>query len=146
MISNDAGTPHARVAAAQHLGIVLYEVAPGRARVGMRVTGTMANLHGITHGGYLFLLADVAFAYACNSYGPVTVAQGAQITFLRPVPVGVEVTAEAVERARYGTNGIYDVTVRRVSGEVVAEFRGQSVTPIRGSTSTPRSTAGANHP
>ena len=136
------GTPPARDAAAQHLGIELHELAPGRARVGMRVTDTMANLHGITHGGYLFLLADVAFAYACNSYGPATLAQGAQITFLRPVPVGVELTAEAVERARYGANGIYDVTVRRSGGEVVAEFRGQSVTPVRRSPSVPQPTPG----
>ena len=117
---------YARDLACQALGIRLDEVGPGRARLRMWVASTMANGHGIAHGGYLFLLADAAFAYACNTYGPVTVAHSAQVTFLRPAVVHDELCADAVERARYGRNGIYDVTVRRADGEVVAEFRGQS--------------------
>lgn len=77
-------------------------------------------------GGYLFLLADVAFAYACNTRGATTVAQAAQVSFLRPAAAGDELVAEAVERSRFGANGIYDVTVRRADGKVIAEFRGQS--------------------
>jgi acyl-CoA thioesterase len=92
----------------------------------MRVAETMLNGHGIVHGGFVFLLADAAFAYACNTYGPVTVAQSAQVTFVQPAVVGDELIAEAVERARFGRNGIYDVTVSR-DGSIVAEFRGQSV-------------------
>ena len=115
--------------------IRLDEVTAGRARAHMRVTPAMANQHGITHGGYVFLLADTAFAYASNSRGPVTVAQAAQITFLRPVPVGAELVADAVQRSRVGTAGIYDVTVRLAGpdgdGAVVAEFRGQSATVAR---------------
>jgi acyl-CoA thioesterase len=91
----------------------------------------MLNGHGIAHGGYVFLLADTAFAYACNAYGPVTVAHGAQVTFLQPARAGEELIADAVERARYGRNGIYDVTVRRADGAAVAEFRGHSVTLAR---------------
>ena len=68
--------------AAKALGISIDEVTPGRATARMRVTGDMTNGHGIAHGGYIFLLADTAFAYACNSHGPVTVAQGCQISFL----------------------------------------------------------------
>ncbi|MFD9127743.1 hydroxyphenylacetyl-CoA thioesterase PaaI [Kitasatospora sp. NPDC059571] len=112
----------------QELGITLDEVSTGRARMGMRITAAMVNGHGIAHGGYLFLLADAAFSYACNSYGPVTVAQGAQVTFLAPAAVGDDLVAEAVERTRSGRQGIYDVSVRRTTGQVVAEFRGQSVT------------------
>ncbi len=111
----------------QALSIALLELGQGRATVRMRVLDSMLNGHRTAHGGYLFLLADAAFAVACNTYGPVTVAQGAQVTFLRPVEAGEELTAEAVERARFGRGGIYDVTVRRAGGEVVAEFRGQSV-------------------
>ncbi len=113
--------------ACRSLGIVLEEVATGRARLRMRISGNMLNGHGIAHGGYLFLLADAAFAYACNTHGPVTVAQSAQVTFLRPAADGDELVAEAVERVRYGRHGVYDVTVRRPAGEIVAEFRGQSV-------------------
>ncbi|MFD8477876.1 hydroxyphenylacetyl-CoA thioesterase PaaI [Kitasatospora sp. NPDC059673] len=108
-------------------GIVLDEVTGGRAVARMTVTAEMANAHGIGHGGYVFLLADAAFSYACNSYGPVALAQGAQVTFLAPARIGDELIAEAVERTRSGRQGVYDVTVRSVGGTVVAEFRGQSV-------------------
>ncbi|MEV4615910.1 hydroxyphenylacetyl-CoA thioesterase PaaI [Kitasatospora sp. NPDC049258] len=109
------------------LGITLGEVGPGRATVRLRLTGDMVNGHGIAHGGFLFLLADAAFSFACNTHGPVTVAQGAQVSFLRPAAAGDELTAEAVERVRAGRHGVYDVTVRKADGTVVAEFRGQSV-------------------
>lgn len=106
-------------------GVRLLDVGPGRAVVGLTVERRHVNGHGICHGGYLFLLADAAFAYACNSYGVSAVAAGGDITFLRPVPLGAELVAEAVERARSGRSGLYDVTVR--SGELaVAEFRGRS--------------------
>jgi acyl-CoA thioesterase len=114
--------------AAKALGISIDEVAPGRATARMRVTGDMTNGHGIAHGGYIFLLADTAFAYACNSYGPVTVAQACQVTFLRPAREGDELVAAAAERVRMGRNGIYDVSVRRADGEVLAELRGHSRT------------------
>lgn len=114
--------------ATRALGISIDEVAPGRARARMRVTGDMTNGHGIAHGGYIFLLADTAFAYACNSYGPVTVAQACQITFLRPAREGDELIAAAAERVRTGRNGIYDVSVCRAAGEVLAELRGHSRT------------------
>ncbi|SDC79394.1 hydroxyphenylacetyl-CoA thioesterase PaaI [Actinokineospora iranica] len=110
----------------QSLGITLGEVGPGRASVSMRVTAEMTNGYGIGHGGYVFLLADAAFAYACNSYASVNVAQSAQVTFLRPARVGADLVAEATERERVGRTGLYDVTVRTSDGEVVAEFRGQS--------------------
>ncbi|WP_078896378.1 hydroxyphenylacetyl-CoA thioesterase PaaI [Streptomyces sp. NRRL S-495] len=113
--------------ACQGLGITLEEVSTGRASMRMTVAPAMVNGHGIAHGGYLFLLADAAFSYACNSYGPVTVAQAAQVTFLAPAAVGDELVAEAVERTRSGRTGIYDVTVRNAAEKVIAEFRGQSV-------------------
>ncbi|MFG2951505.1 hydroxyphenylacetyl-CoA thioesterase PaaI [Streptomyces adustus] len=108
------------------LGIALEDAGPGRATVRMRVAETMVNGHGTAHGGFLFLLADAAFAFACNTHGPATVAQGAQVTFLRPAEPGDELTAEAVERSRFGRSGVYDATVRRSDGTVIAEFRGQS--------------------
>ncbi|GAB2929653.1 hypothetical protein GCM10027203_32110 [Nonomuraea fastidiosa] len=108
------------------LGIVPEELGEGRAVCRMTVTGQMVNGHGICHGGYVFLLADTAFACACNSHGPVTVAAGAEITFVSPAHAGDVLIAEAEERTRYGRSGIYDVTVRRPDGQVVAEFRGRS--------------------
>jgi acyl-CoA thioesterase len=111
--------------ASQLLGIELVSAGDGAAVVRMRVTETMVNGHGLTHGGYVFLLADTAFACACNSYGPVTVAAGAEVTFLRPSRAGDVLEARAAERSASGRSGIYDVTVRR-DGDVVAEFRGRS--------------------
>jgi acyl-CoA thioesterase len=114
--------------ASRGAGIELLEVGPGRATAGMRVLPTMVNGHRICHGGYVFLLADTAFAFACNTYGDVTVAAGCDIVFAAAAHEGDELTAEAVERARFGRNGIYDVTVRRSDGELIAELRGRSRT------------------
>jgi acyl-CoA thioesterase len=112
----------------QSLGIVEFDIAAGWARLQMHVDETMLNMHGTVHGGYLFLLADAAFAYAANTHGPVAVAQSAQAAFLRPAQSGDLLVAEAEERARAGLTGLYDVTVRRPADEaVIAEFRGHSV-------------------
>ncbi|WP_431916022.1 hydroxyphenylacetyl-CoA thioesterase PaaI [Micromonospora wenchangensis] len=113
--------------ASRGLGIELVHAAAGTAVARMRVTAGMLNGHHIGHGGFVFLLADTAFALACNTYGPATVAAGGEISFLRPVREGDLLTASATERVRYGRSGIYDVTVTR-DGEVVAEFRGRSRT------------------
>jgi len=111
--------------ASRGLGMRLLEVGDGTAAVQMTIGPSMVNGHAIAHGGYLFLLADTAFACACNSRGPVTVAVGAEITFVAPAKEGDVLVATAEERVRYGRNGIYDVSVRR-GDEVVAEFRGRS--------------------
>ena len=109
------------------LGIELVDLGPGTATVTMTVRTDMVNGHAIGHGGFVFLVADTAFACACNSWGPVTVAAGADITFVRPVRVGDVLTATAYERSRHGRSGLYDVTVE-ATGVVVAEFRGRSRT------------------
>ncbi|MGC5052331.1 hydroxyphenylacetyl-CoA thioesterase PaaI [Micromonospora sp. DT48] len=114
--------------ASNRLGIELVSAAEGSAVARMRITDSMVNGHHIAHGGFVFLLADTAFALACNSHGPATVAAAADITFVRPARPGDTLVARASERTRYGRSGIYDVTVSREDGEVVAEFRGQSRT------------------
>ena len=112
-------------AASREVGIEVSAVRPGHAVARMRVTAAMINGHGYSHGGFIFLLADTAFAAACNTHGMVTVARSADIVFLAPVREGDELEATAEERTRTGRNGICDVTVRR-GDEVIAEFRGQS--------------------
>ncbi|MCX4782094.1 hydroxyphenylacetyl-CoA thioesterase PaaI [Streptomyces sp. NBC_01264] len=114
-------------AASRNLSIDLRMACDGTAVAHMTVTAEMVNGHGIAHGGYLFLLADTAFACACNSHGPVTVAAGADITFVAPAHQGDLLVATAQERTRYGRSGIYDVTIQR-GDEVIAEFRGRSRT------------------
>lgn len=108
------------------LGIELEDVGPGRASVGMVVADSMLNGVGIVHGGYIFLLADCAFAIACNSHGETTVSRSCEIEYLRPAHVGDRLLATASERRRIGRRGIYDVLVSDGRGRAVAEFRGHS--------------------
>jgi acyl-CoA thioesterase len=108
------------------LGMRLDRVAPGEAVMAMTITEAMVNGHGICHGGFIFALADSAFAFACNSHGERAVAQHAAIDFLRPGRLGETLRAEAIERARSGRSGIYDVRVTGDNGSVIAEFRGHS--------------------
>jgi acyl-CoA thioesterase len=111
--------------AVKALGIEVREVSPGRAELTMQVRPDMVNGHDIAHGGLIATLADSAFAYACNTYGEVTVASGFEVDFLEPARLGDVLVATAVERVRRKRSGIYDVTVR--SGDtVIAEFRGRS--------------------
>jgi len=121
-----AETMYAADHASQRLGIEISDVSPGCATASMSVREDMANGHGICHGGYVFTLADTAFAFACNTYDERTVAAGADISFLEPVTVGERLVARAGELARRGRSGLYDVTVTRADGTTVAEFRGRS--------------------
>ncbi|MZR30546.1 hydroxyphenylacetyl-CoA thioesterase PaaI [Sneathiella litorea] len=121
-------TMYRKDTAAQHLGIALKEIGPGRAVMTMRVLDYMLNGHRICHGGYVFTLADTAFAYACNSYNQNTVAQAAQINFIQAVPENAFLTATAVEMTRTDRTGLYDITVQDKSGKTVALFRGNSHT------------------
>jgi len=106
--------------------LTIDDVGPGRAAVRMRVGEIMINGHSLCHGGYVFLLADTALALACNSGGEVTVTQACDVVFVAFARLDDVLIAEAVERLRYGRNGICDVNVRRAGGEVMAEFRGRS--------------------
>lgn len=115
---------YARDTASRALGIAISDVSPGRATATMTVTAAMVQVHGTCHGGYLFLLADTAFAFACNTDGPA-VAAGADVEFLAPVLEGDVLVATAEERVVRGRSGIFDVTVQR-GDEPVLEFRGRS--------------------
>jgi len=112
--------------ATAYLGMRLLSVGPGRSELQMTVTANMLNGYLIGHGGFIFSLADSAFAVACNSYNRVTVASGCDIDFVEAVQENDVLTATAVERFRRGRSGLYDITVRRADGAVVAEMRGRS--------------------
>ncbi|WP_135079681.1 hydroxyphenylacetyl-CoA thioesterase PaaI [Terasakiella sp. SH-1] len=113
---------------AQAMGIEIIEVAPGYAKGTMTVRKNMLNGFHMTHGGATFALADTIFAYACNTYNKVTVASGCDITYSGPSYEGDVLTAEAKETILMGRSGIYDVTVTKQDGTVVALFRGRSRT------------------
>jgi acyl-CoA thioesterase len=116
-------------AASRALGMDAVVIETDHALVRMAVTEAMVNGHAIAHGGYIFTLADSAFALACNSRGQTTVAAGADVTFVSAARLGDVLLAEAQVRTTYGRSGITDVTVTREDdGAVVAEFRGRSRT------------------
>ncbi len=112
--------------ASQHLGMQINVSEPGKSIARFTVRDTMVNGHGVCHGGYIFTLADSAFAFSCNTYDVVTFASSAAIEFIRPARTGDVLSAIAEERHRGGRTGIYDVTVTNQSGELVAIFRGRS--------------------
>ena len=114
--------------ASQALNVTIEHITPGAADVSMMVRETMTNGHGMCHGGYIFTLADTAFAFACNTYNQRCVAQHGSIAFVAPAHLGMRLRASARERQRSGRSGVYDVTVTEDSGAVVAEFRGLSRT------------------
>ncbi|MCL4129138.1 UNVERIFIED_CONTAM: hypothetical protein GTU68_032821 [Idotea baltica] len=119
-------------AASKCLGIVLDRVAPGEADASLVVEKKHLNGHGICHGGFIFTLADTAFAFACNTYNQAAVAQTNNITFTQAGQPGSKLTAFAKEVSRQGRSGVYDVTVIDDKGETIALFRGHSRT-IKGS-------------
>ena len=113
--------------ASKGLGMEIVEIKPGEAVLTMTVKPHMVNGHGIAHGGFIFLLADSAFAFACNSHNERTVAAQCNISFIRPGRLGDRLIATAREISRTGRSGIYDVRVT-VDHVAIAELRGHSRT------------------
>ncbi|MCH8684517.1 hydroxyphenylacetyl-CoA thioesterase PaaI [Pedomonas mirosovicensis] len=112
--------------ASRGLGMTIDAAGDGWARVSMTVREDMLNGHGTCHGGFMFVLADSAFAFACNSGNQRTVAQHCSIAFLKPVSAGDRLTAEARRQAASGRSGVYDAILTDQDGAVVATFRGLS--------------------
>ncbi|HTX02144.1 MAG TPA: hydroxyphenylacetyl-CoA thioesterase PaaI [Candidatus Acidoferrales bacterium] len=117
---------YARDAAARTLGITIEEVRPGYARLSMVAARSMLNGHDVVHGGFIFALADTAFAYACNSRNEANVALNAAISFTAPGRADQRLVAVAQERSSAGRTGIYDVEVQDETGGAIAFFRGTS--------------------
>jgi acyl-CoA thioesterase len=108
------------------LGMTVVVNLPGRAVVTMAIRDDMLNGFDITHGGFVFALADTAFAIACNDDDATTVSSGAEITYLKSTSSGETLTATAERRSTAGRSGVFDVTITDEAGDVVAEFRGHS--------------------
>ena len=119
-------TMYERDPASQALGMTLDEIRPGYARMSMPVRTDMLNGHRTCHGGYIFMLADSAFAFACNSHNFNTVGAGCSIDYLAPAREGDLLTAQAHEQALTGKTGVYDVVVTNQEGRTIALFRGKS--------------------
>lgn len=112
--------------ASRWLGMTCTHIAPGAATVSMALEAHHCNGHKTCHGGISYALADSAFALACNSYNQIAVAQHNSMTYVAPAFVGDVLTAHAVEQARFGRSGIYDIRITNQNGDLIAEFRGGS--------------------
>jgi len=121
-----AADMYARDRASQAMGMQISSIGPGYAELTMTVRADMLNGHAICHGGFIFTLADSAFAFACNSYNLTTVASGCAIDFVAPAREGDVLAAMARERSVSGRTGVYDIEVTNQRGETVAYFRGKS--------------------
>ena len=117
---------HARDHAARALDIKIVAIDLGSATVSMLVRQDMVNGHNMCHGGYMALLCDTAFAYACNSYNLNAVASGFSIEILAPAKLGDTLVAVAVEQVQRGRQGVYDIKLTNQSNEIIALFRGKS--------------------
>ena len=114
--------------ASKFLGIELLSVGKGIAEMRLNVKAQHCNGHNICHGGFIFTLADSAFAFACNSYNEITVAHHNTITFVNAGQLGDVLVANAREVSKSGRNGIYDVDVTNQNAMLIASFRGCSRT------------------
>ena len=121
-----ADAMYSRDHAARALGIQIVAVNRGSATTSMLVRQDMVNGHNICHGGYMALLCDTAFAYACNSGNQNTVASGFSIEILAPATLGDTLVAFAVEQAQRGRQGVYDIKLTTQNGDIIALFRGKS--------------------
>jgi acyl-CoA thioesterase len=115
-------------AAAKWTGIRIDEVTEAKAVLSLEVADHHCNGHGMCHGGVIYMLADTAFAYACNSRNQATVAQNNTITYVSPAQRGDTLTAIANEKSLKGKNGIYDIEVSNQNADIIAQFRGCSRT------------------
>jgi acyl-CoA thioesterase len=113
--------------ASKGLGMEILEIKAGKAVLAMKILPHMVNGHGIAHGGFIFTLADSAFAFACNSHNERAVAAQCNISFILPGKLGDLLIATAREISRTGRSGIYDVRVT-VDQTAIAELRGHSRT------------------
>lgn len=108
----------------QWLGIEVLEIKAGYSKIKMTVRKEMVNGFGIVHGGIPFSLADSAFAFACNNRNNLSVALDTSINFIKPVHVGDELTAEAIEIHNGRSTGLYHITITNQHKLDVALFKG----------------------
>ncbi|GGB83926.1 phenylacetic acid degradation protein PaaD [Marinobacterium zhoushanense] len=121
-----ADAMYSRDNATRMLGMKIEHIAPGEATLSMEITQQMIQGHNNCHGGYIFTLADSTFAFACNTYNAVTVAQGCTIDYVAPGQLGDRLTASAKEQSRGKRTGVYDIRIENQNGDLIALFRGKS--------------------
>ena len=110
---------------ARSLGAEVRIPEPGTSVVRLTVRDDMANFHGITHGGLVFTLGDIALGLASNSHGQVALALNVNVTFLKATRAGDQLRAVAREVDASGPTATYEIEVTDESdGSTVARMQG----------------------
>lgn len=125
-VSDVVSAMWAEDSASKTLGMEVVASEVGRVELAMTVRADMVNGHGICHGGFIFSLADSAFAFACNSHNLKAVAVGARIEFLAPAKPGDRLTAISEQITQGQHSGIYDTAIRNQNNDLIALFRGNA--------------------
>jgi acyl-CoA thioesterase len=102
----------------------ITKIERGYAQAVLTVAEHMLNFNRVAHGGLIFSLADVAFAAACNSFNQTAVALSFHITYRRPVAVGTQLIAEALEESSGKTTALYKIVVQTDDKRIVAVCEG----------------------
>jgi acyl-CoA thioesterase len=105
------------------LGIQAESAAPGTARAWGTARPEHLNLHGTAHGGFLYTLADSAFALAANSHGVPAVALATHMEYLQPGKAGEALEATATEVHLGRSTALYRIEVRS-GDQLLATFTG----------------------
>ena len=108
----------------QWLGIKVIDIKEGYAKIKMIIRKEMVNGFLVVHGGVVFSLADSAFAFACNNRNNLSLALECNISFLKQVNIGDELTAEAIEIHNGKSTGVYSINVTNQNNQQVALFKG----------------------
>ena len=105
------------------LGLEVVRLEPGQAVLTALVKAEHLNIHGTCHGGFIYSLADAAFALASNAHGVTAVALTTHMEYFKAVKEGDRLEAVASEENLGRRTGTYRIEVRR-GGQVVALFGG----------------------
>lgn len=105
------------------LGLAGEILSPGRARVWGTLGPEHLNSLGSAHGGFLYSVADAAFALASNSHGAAAVALSTHMEYVAPTKAGDLIEAIATEVHLGRRAAVYQVEIR-VGETLVALFTG----------------------
>jgi acyl-CoA thioesterase len=107
----------------RHLGFEAEVTVIGQARVWGTLRHEHLNSFGSAHGGFLFSLADSAFALASNSHGALAVALSTHMEYFKATQPGERLEANAREISLTRRTGVYQVEINSPQG-LVALFTG----------------------
>jgi acyl-CoA thioesterase len=101
------------------VGMELMEMAPGQAKVKLKIREKHLNGLGMIHGGAIFTAADLALAAASNSHGTAAVLINASISYFKALSQGV-LYAEAREESLHAKLATYTVRITDEEQELIA--------------------------